>query len=249
MAGLYSKLNVSAVWSWTNRAALIRAATFCSLPPGELPIHETLEDLPDRRALGRVPRLPGGEARGGAHELELGQLLLKRRGRHRVSSWIGGSIRIQEQGIVPLQVGAHRRDGEPRVAERERGRRHRRRVLEPEPLLDLVAADDRLGETRREGRLHGRRPVERGEEQQVVELRPERAGAGPDAVQVLPGRRPERRHGLDLPVGLGAGLGRQEPIGVGREHHLDARAASSAHGAPPGACRTTGSRSPHRPGA
>ena len=52
-------------------------------PARELPVHETLEDLPDPRALGRVPLAPGGEERGGAHELELGQLLLKRRGRHR----------------------------------------------------------------------------------------------------------------------------------------------------------------------
>ena len=55
----------------------------------------------------------------------------------------------------------------------------------------------------------------------MVQLGPERAGAGPDAVEVLCGRRPERGHRLHLPVGLGAGLRRQEAVGVGREDHLD----------------------------
>jgi hypothetical protein len=56
----------------------------------------------------------------------------------------GLRIGLQEQGIVALEVRPHRRHAQPGIAEGQGRRRHRRRLLQPEPLLDLVAADDRL---------------------------------------------------------------------------------------------------------
>jgi hypothetical protein len=84
----------------------------------------------------------------------------------------------------------------------------------------MIAPDDRLGEERAEGGLNLGRPVERREEQQVVQLRPKRARPRPDQREVPSSGRPELLHGLHLPLGRAPRLGRQKPVGVGGEHHL-----------------------------
>ena len=113
----------------------------------------------------------------------------------------------------------------------------------------MVAPHDGLGEAGAEGGLDRGRAVERREEQQVVQLRPERPRPGADQREVLPGGGPELLHRLDLPLALRPGLLREEPVGMGGEHDL--LVAPPAAGMPGhrGASRTSRSPSPHRPAA